>query len=96
MPDPTNIGWTASSVFNPSLIFHDGQLMLFYRASPRMESVASRIGIAVRVPEKGWTDSPENPIIYPTQDNEIYGCEDPKIYRHDGRTSSSSATESSL
>jgi beta-1,2-mannosidase len=83
--DPTNTDWTASSIFNPSLIFHDGQLVLFYRASPGMESTASRIGMAVHVPGTGWTDSRENPVIYPTQDNELYGCEDPKIYQNDGR-----------
>ena len=50
-----------------------------------MESTASRIGMAVYVPGTGWSDSQENPVIYPTQDNELYGCEDPKIYQKDGR-----------
>lgn len=83
--DPTHAGWTSSAIFNPSLIIHDGHLVLFYRASPSMESTASRIGMAVHDPGTGWTDSPDNPVIYPTQDNELYGCEDPKIYRKDGR-----------
>jgi hypothetical protein len=84
-PDPTGIGWTASAIFNPSLIRHDGRLMVFYRASPSMESTASRIGMAVHDPATGWTDSPRNPLIYPTRDNELHGCEDPKIYRANGR-----------
>ncbi|MCQ4080904.1 hypothetical protein NGB36_09895 [Streptomyces sp. RB6PN25] len=84
-PDPTNIGWTASAIFNPSLIEHNGRLVVFYRATPSMESTASRIGMAVHDPVTGWTDSPDNPLIYPTQNNELYGCEDPKIYRADGR-----------
>ena len=84
-PDPTHAGWTASSIFNPSLIMHDGHLVLFYRASPGMESTASRIGMAVHSAGTGWTDGRDNPVIYPTRDNELYGCEDPKIYRHDGR-----------
>jgi beta-1,2-mannosidase len=84
-PDPTGIGWTASAIFNASLIRHDGRLMVFYRASPSMESTASRIGMAVNDPATGWTDSPRNPLIYPTRDNELYGCEDPKIYRANGR-----------
>lgn len=84
-PDPTNVGWTASAIFNPSLIVHDGHLVVFYRASPSMESTASRIGMARHDPETGWVDSPDNPVIYPTQENELHGCEDPKIYRHDGR-----------
>jgi hypothetical protein len=84
-PDPTGIGWTASAIFNPSLIRHDGRLVVVYRASPSMESTASRIGMAVHDPATGWTDSPRNPLIYPTRDNELHGCEDPKIYRADGR-----------
>jgi len=84
-PDPTSVGWTASAIFNPSLILHEGRLVVFYRAAPSMESTASRIGMAVRDPETGWIDSPDNPVIYPTQENELHGCEDPKIYRADGR-----------
>ncbi|MGZ6493572.1 MAG: glycoside hydrolase family 130 protein [Actinomycetota bacterium] len=86
-PDPTGIGWTASAIFNPSLIRHDGGLIVFYRASPSMESTASRIGMAVHDPTAGWIDSSRNPLIYPTMDNELHGCEDPKIYRADGRYS---------
>ena len=84
-PDPTGIGWTASAIFNPSLIEHQGQLVVFYRASPSMESIASRIGMAVYDPVAGWTDCPGNPLIYPTRDDELYGCEDPKIYRANGQ-----------
>lgn len=84
-PDPTSVGWTAASIFNPSVISHNGDLVLFYRASPRKESTASRIGIAVHDRYAGWSDSPDNPVIYPTLDNELLGCEDPKIYRADGR-----------
>lgn len=84
-PDPTRVGWTASAIFNPSLIVDDGQLVVFYRASPSMESTASRIGTARHDPERGWVDSPDNPVIYPTRENELLGCEDPKIYRSDGR-----------
>lgn len=83
--DPTGVGWTADSVFNPTLMERDGKLYLFYRASPRKESVASRIGLAVYDPASGWQDSPENPVIFPTRDNEILGCEDPKVYLAEGR-----------
>ncbi|MDQ0261175.1 hypothetical protein [Sinomonas atrocyanea] len=83
-PDPTGIGWTSASIFNPSLIEHDGVLHLFYRASPRKESLESRIGSAVYTPRHGWADG-ENPVIYPTLDNELLGVEDPKVYSADGR-----------
>lgn len=83
--DPTGIGWTADSIFNPSLMVRDGKLYLFYRASPRKESVSSRVGVAVYDPATGWQEKSSNPVIYPTQDNEILGCEDPKVYAADGR-----------
>jgi len=82
--DPTGIGWTSDSIFNPTVIERGDELHLFYRASPRKESISSRIGHAVRRAGR-WTDSPANPVIYPTEANETLGCEDPKIYRIDGR-----------
>lgn len=82
--DPTGIGWTSDSIFNPTVIERDGELHLFYRASPRKESTSSRIGHAVQR-DGVWHDSPANPVIYPTEANEVLGCEDPKIYRIDGR-----------
>ncbi|WP_237762650.1 glycoside hydrolase family 130 protein [Arthrobacter sp. ERGS1:01] len=84
-PDPTGIGWTSDSIFNPSLMERDGRLHLFYRASPRKESIASRIGMAVHDPATGWRDNAENPVIFPTRDNEVLGCEDPKVYAAGGR-----------
>ena len=83
--DPTGIGWTSDSIFNPSVMERNGTLYLFYRASPRKESVSSRIGVASYTPGNGWTDHPGNPVIYPTLDNETLGCEDPKVYAADGR-----------
>lgn len=83
--DPTGIGWSSSSIFNPTLIERDGRLHLFYRASPRKESLASRIGHAVYTPGSGWRDDAANPVIYPTEDDEVWGCEDPKVYEADGR-----------
>lgn len=82
--DPTGIGWRHQFIFNPTLIEVDDQLHLIYRASPRKESTGSRIGHAVFDPARGWRETPE-PIIYPTQGNEVWGCEDPKIYAAEGR-----------
>lgn len=82
--DPSGIGWTSASIINPSVIDVDGELVLFFRASPRKESLASRIGVARRTENGGWsTDS--LPAVFPTLDNELWGCEDPKIYRAEGR-----------
>lgn len=84
-PDPTGVGWTSSSIFNPTLIHRQGRLHLFYRASPRKESLASRIGHAVYTPAEGWRDDAANPVVFPTEDDELWGCEDPKVYEADGR-----------
>lgn len=87
-PDPVGIGWTSSSVFNPSLIADGEDLVMFYRSSPRKESLSSRVGLA-RLPGgaaaagAGWEDL--GIVVWPTLDNELLGCEDPKIYRAEGR-----------
>jgi predicted GH43/DUF377 family glycosyl hydrolase len=86
--DPDGIGWTSSSLYNPTMIEHDGVLHLFYRASPVKESLGSRIGHAtrdLRNPDAGWVDDPANPVVRPTRDLELLGTEDPKIYRAEGR-----------
>ena len=79
--DPLEIGWRSSSIFNPSLIEHEGKLHMFYRAAPRKETLCSRIGRAIYDPGKGWRDYPENPVIFPEDGDEVLGCEDPKVYR---------------
>jgi predicted GH43/DUF377 family glycosyl hydrolase len=84
MPDPTGIGWTSSSIFNPSIIEHNGALYLFYRAAVKKESLGSRIGLAIYTPETGWQESSNNPIIFPTEENEILSVEDPKVYKYGG------------
>lgn len=92
-PDPDDLGWTSDSLYNPSLIEHDGTLHLFYRASPRKESLGSRIGHATLAltpegepaPGATWVDDPANPVVRPTLDDELYGTEDPKVYRAEGR-----------
>jgi len=92
-PDPDGLGWTSESLYNPSLIEHDGTLHLFYRASPRKESLGSRIGHATLAltpdgepaPGATWADDPANPVVRPTLDDELLGTEDPKVYRAEGR-----------
>lgn len=78
--DPTHIGWTSESIFNPSPIVRGDELHLFYRASPKKESLASRIGHAVYTDATGWQDDGA-PAIWSTLDNELLGVEDPKVYQ---------------
>ncbi|CAB4719697.1 unannotated protein [freshwater metagenome] len=82
MPDPTGIEWTSSSIFNPSIIEKDGKLFLFYRAAVKKESLGSRIGLAIYTPGTGWEESSSNPVMYPSQANEILSVEDPKVYKY--------------
>ena len=83
--DPVDIGWTSASLINPTLIARDDELHLFYRASPRKESLSSRIGHAVFRQATGWVDDARNPVVHPTLDDELLGVEDPKVYEADGR-----------
>lgn len=83
--DPTGIGWESHFIFNPCLVEKDGKLYLFYRAAPQKESLSSRIGLAVYEEGKGWEDLSGDPVIYPTEEDETHGTEDPKIYRYNGR-----------
>jgi len=79
-PDPVVVGWTSESIINPSIIAIDDVLHVFYRASPRKESLSSRIGHAV-LGDDGWRDDPRNPVLWGTLDGEELGVEDPKVYR---------------
>jgi hypothetical protein len=84
-PDPWNIGWEGRAIHNASLLKVDDVLYMFYRSNPRMEGLSARIGLATYREQTGWVDSPQNPLIYSTLENESLGCEDPKIYRAGSR-----------
>lgn len=75
-------GWQPTKLWNPSLIEKDGKLFLFYRAGPKLEGLESRIGVAWSDNGIDWEDYKENPVIFPTEDYEVKGCEDPKIYKY--------------
>lgn len=79
--DPHGIGWRSGFLFNPSLIVKDDKLFMFYRAAPKKETLCSRIGLAVYDEDSGWRDYEDNPVIYPTEEDEILSVEDPKVYR---------------
>lgn len=79
--DPTGTGWKSGFLFNPSVIEEDGKLYLFYRAAPKVETLCSRVGLAVYTEEKGWKDYQNNPIVFPVEEDEVYGTEDPKVYK---------------
>jgi len=75
-------GWKPTKLWNPSLISNNGKLFLFYRAGPKLEGMESRIGVAWSENGVDWEDYTKNPVISPTEDYEILGCEYPKIYKY--------------
>ena len=79
--DPWEIGWEGHATHNATLIEEGGRLHMIYRCNPSMEGLSARIGLAVYDERPGGRTAAENPIIYPTLENEGLGCEDPKIYR---------------
>lgn len=79
--DPTDTGWKSGFLFNPSVIEKSGKLFLFYRAAPKVETLCSRIGLAVYSEEAGWEDYENNPVVFPLDEDEVYGTEDPKVYK---------------
>ena len=84
--DPSNIGWTSGCSFNPSVIEHDGKIFMYYRAAPQIETLSSRIGLAVYTRGSGWEDFQHNPVICSTAGDEVISVEDPKLYaREDGK-----------
>jgi len=82
--DPSDIGWKSGSLFNPSLIEHDGKIFMYYRAAPQKETLSSRIGLAVYTPGSGWEDYRHNPVICSTTRDEVMSVEDPKVYAREG------------
>lgn len=83
--DPLNVDWSCGAIHNCSLLTHEDKLYMFYRANPSIESLSSRIGIAVYEEGKGWKDYEGNPVIYSTFENENLSCDDPKIYKVDDK-----------
>lgn len=79
--DPLDIGWKSGFLFNPSLIEKDGKLYMFYRAAPKVETLSSRIGLAIYSEEEGWKDYEDNPVVFPMEADEAAGVEDPKVYK---------------
>lgn len=75
-------GWAPAKFWNPTLMEKDGKIYLFYRTGPKLEGLQSRIGVAWSEDGVQWHDYENNPIIFPTENNEKLGCEDPRIYKY--------------
>jgi len=83
--DPTNTGWQSTALYNPSEIVEADRLYLIYRAMPRIKrggALDSMLALAWTDDGLNWHDYENNPIIYPTENWEQRGCEDPKLYKY--------------
>lgn len=87
-PNPKN-EWEREGAFNGCVAYADGVFYMVYRAlsSPRaqngVEMQVSTIGYAQS--KDGIHFSDQRLLIEPTEDWEIYGCEDPRITYMDGK-----------
>lgn len=83
--ETTDRGWESGRIFNASIIEENNRLLLFYRATPddRIDQ-DSRIGVAWSKDGEQFQRHVANPVIEPTEPYEQRGCEDAKVYKHDG------------
>ena len=76
---PQGDGWEAAGTFNPSVVRHDGKIVMLYRAQDR--NGISRLGYATSPDGIRFTRRPE-PVLSPETDYETGGgVEDPRLVR---------------
>ncbi len=87
-PNPDH-EWEHDGAFNSSVAFHDGVYHMVYRA---LSSETEHNGVKMQVSTVGYAKSIDGihftdhkQLITPTEDWEIYGCEDPRITFIDGK-----------
>jgi predicted GH43/DUF377 family glycosyl hydrolase len=74
---PQGDGWEAAGTFNPSVVNHQGSIVMLYRAQDR--SGTSRLGYATSTDGLRFTRRPE-PVLSPEADYERDGgVEDPRL-----------------
>src|SRR5690348_7118531 len=88
IPNPEH-SWEHDGAFNPCVVHVDGVYHMVYRAQSATQvqngvtMQVSSIGYAKSTDGINFTDHKQ--IIAPTEDWEIYGCEDPRITYLDGK-----------
>ncbi len=76
--------WESAAVYNGTAIEKDGKIYVFYRAEEKYyNEYVSKIGLAIS--EDGFKFKRyENPLIFPEEEYEKRGCEDPRICEFGG------------
>jgi beta-1,2-mannosidase len=78
---PQGDGWESAGTFNPSVVMHDGAVVMLYRAQDR--NGTSRLGYATSTDGVRFTRRPE-PVLSPATDYEKGGgLEDPRLVKID-------------
>lgn len=87
-PNPEN-SWEHDGAFNGCVVYAEGAYHMVYRA---LSSVKKQSGVDMQVSSVGYAKSDDGIIFKnqrllfePTEDWEIYGCEDPRITYLDGK-----------
>ncbi|MEE8389505.1 MAG: glycosidase [Anaerolineae bacterium] len=80
LPDPTS-DWECTTVFNPSVIYHNGLFHMHYRAQGL--DWISRIGYAVSEDGVHWNRM-RRPVLEPIDGTDSRGVEDPRVTEIDG------------
>ncbi|HEX7042654.1 MAG TPA: hypothetical protein VF189_05385 [Patescibacteria group bacterium] len=87
-PDP-NHPWEKDGAFNGCVVFANGKYHMVFRA---LSDPIDQNGVKMQVSSIGYAESEDGihfkehkQIIKPTEDWEIYGCEDPRITFMDGK-----------
>ncbi len=76
---PRGDGWESAGTFNPSVVLHDGKIVMLYRAQDR--NGTSRLGYATSADGIRFTRRPE-PLLSPETDYERDGgLEDPRLVK---------------
>jgi beta-1,2-mannobiose phosphorylase / 1,2-beta-oligomannan phosphorylase len=81
--------WEHEGAFNGSVVEHGGKYQMVYRA---LSPIQQHQGIKMQVSSIGYAQSSDGvnfdehrQLFAPTEDWEIYGCEDPRITYFDGK-----------
>lgn len=78
---PQGNGWESAGTFNPSVVMHDGNVVMLYRAQDR--NGTSRLGYASSTDGIRFTRRPE-PVLSPeTEYEKDGGLEDPRLVKID-------------
>ncbi|MGH7204189.1 MAG: hypothetical protein ACREHC_07125, partial [Candidatus Levyibacteriota bacterium] len=87
-PDPTN-SWEHDGAFNGCVAYKDGIFHMVYRA---LSEEKRQNGVLMRVSTVGYATSTDGVhfsgqkmLFEPTEDWEVYGCEDPRITYFEGK-----------